>query len=297
MIKKVKLDAVQVNTPDSLHEKPTVFALEQGLDVVVPKPLSDTIKSAHHMIQAARKTGRLVGVDFHKRDDPRMKEATARYRSGAYGKFQLAVWYMLDKLLVADPNHEPRFFASPDFASKNSPISFLTVHMADAMVTAKRLIEVAPQKRESAPLGIIVKRSASTPGNASDLAFALMQEQLEATGADLLYELKRNEPKIEARAKSALQNPAVQAKISPALRIALDLEAAPDCASRLRLLPRATHLGDMRSVAILAPLARGSKTGCGKWKNRPCVPTCKNEAKEYMDAVKAIQARSAHTEL
>jgi hypothetical protein len=169
--------------------------------------------------------------------------------------------------------------------------------LADAMVTAKRLIEVAPQKRESAPLGIIVKRSASTPGNASDLAFALMQEQLEATGADLLYELKRNEPKIEARAKSALQNPAVQAKISPALRIALDLEAAPDCASRLRLLPRATHLGDMRSVAILAPLARGSKTGCGKWKNRPCVPTCKNEAKEYMDAVKAIQARSAHTEL
>src|SRR3972149_4566081 len=42
MIAKVKLDAVQVNTPDSLHEKPTVFALGQGLEVMVPKPLAGT---------------------------------------------------------------------------------------------------------------------------------------------------------------------------------------------------------------------------------------------------------------
>ncbi|MFA5204184.1 MAG: Gfo/Idh/MocA family oxidoreductase [Lentisphaeria bacterium] len=134
MLAKVELDAVQVNTPDSLHAAPALAALAQGLDVVVPKPLSDTIKSAHAMIQAARAGGRLLGVDFHKRDDPRIREAAARVRAGAYGTFQAAVVYMLDKLLVADPNHEPRFFASPDFAAKNSPISFLTVHMADALL-------------------------------------------------------------------------------------------------------------------------------------------------------------------
>ncbi len=143
MIAKVKLDAVQVNTPDSLHEKPTVFALGQGLDVMVPKPLADTIAGSHHMIEAAKKSGRLIGVDFHKRDDPRIKEAQARYRSGAYGQFQLAVWYMVDRLMVADPNHTPRFFASPDFAEKNSPISFLTVHMADAFI---RVVSLKPVK-------------------------------------------------------------------------------------------------------------------------------------------------------
>jgi hypothetical protein len=37
--------------------------------------------------------------------------------------------------MVADPNHVPRFFATADFASKNSPVSFLTVHMADAFMT------------------------------------------------------------------------------------------------------------------------------------------------------------------
>ena len=110
-------------------------ALQAGLDAVIPKPLADTIVAAHRIIEAAKQSGRLIGVDFHKRDDPRIKEAAARYRSGQYGSLQLAVFHMLDKLMVADPNHQPRFFASPDFAEKNSPISFLTVHMADALMS------------------------------------------------------------------------------------------------------------------------------------------------------------------
>jgi predicted dehydrogenase len=134
MIQKVKLDAVQVNTPDRLHEKPAVFALNAGLDTVIPKPIADTIRSAHNIIQAATRADKLLGIDFHKRDDPRIKEATARYQKGQYGQFQAAVWYMLDKLQVADPNHVPRFFTSPDFAERESPISFLTVHMADAFI-------------------------------------------------------------------------------------------------------------------------------------------------------------------
>ena len=143
MIAKVKLDAVQVNTPDSLHEKPAVHALQAGLDAVIPKPLADTVVAAHRIIEAAKQSGRLIGVDFHKRDDPRLKEAGARCRSGQYGAFQLAVFHMLDKLMVADPNHQPRFFASPDFAEANSPISFLTVHMADALMSIVGLKPVA----------------------------------------------------------------------------------------------------------------------------------------------------------
>jgi predicted dehydrogenase len=94
------------------------------------------------MIQAALKSGRFLGVDFHKREDPRIKEAAARFRSGRYGTFQAAVFYMLDKLLVADPNHSPRFFASAEFAVKNTPASFLTVHMADALMKIVNLIPV-----------------------------------------------------------------------------------------------------------------------------------------------------------
>jgi len=142
LLARVKLDAVQVNTPDHLHCGPTVDALNAGLDVVVPKPTAATVKDAHAMIQAARKSGRFLGIDFHKREDPRIKEAEARFQNGRYGVLQTAVFYMLDKLVVVDPNHTPRFFASPDFAEKNTPVSFLTVHMADALLKIVNLIPV-----------------------------------------------------------------------------------------------------------------------------------------------------------
>jgi len=119
-----------------------VAALNAGLDVVVPKPTAATLKDTHAMIETAKKTGRFLGVDFHKREDPRIKEAEARFQSGRYGQFQAAVFYMLDKLSIADPNHSPRFFASPDFAEKNTPASFLTVHMADALMKIVNLTPV-----------------------------------------------------------------------------------------------------------------------------------------------------------
>jgi len=142
LMEKVELDAVQVNTPDHFHCRPAVDALNNGLDVVVPKPTAATVKDTHSMIEAARKNGRFLGVDFHKREDPRFKEAQARFQSGRYGIFQAAVLYMLDKLAVADPNHSPRFFASPDFAEKNTPVSFLTVHMADALIHVVKLVPI-----------------------------------------------------------------------------------------------------------------------------------------------------------
>ncbi|HUA64969.1 MAG TPA: Gfo/Idh/MocA family oxidoreductase [Alphaproteobacteria bacterium] len=140
MLAKVELDAVQINTPDHLHCQPTLDALAAGLDVILPKPTAATVKDAHKMIQTAKKAGRFLGVDFHKRNDPRIKEAEGRFKSGRYGAFQTGVFYMIDKLLVSDPNHSPRFFSSPEYAEQNTPVSFLTVHMADALMKITGLI-------------------------------------------------------------------------------------------------------------------------------------------------------------
>jgi predicted dehydrogenase len=144
MIAAGGLDAAAVNTPDSMHREPTIAALKAGLDVVLPKPTADSVRDAHEMLETVRATGRFLGVDFHKREDPITKEAKARVASGTYGRLQSSVWYMLDRLLVADPNHDPRFFSSPDFAEKNSPVSFLTSHMADTFmyITGLKPVEV-----------------------------------------------------------------------------------------------------------------------------------------------------------
>lgn len=129
------IDAAAVNTPDALHRDPVVNALDRGIDVLLPKPLAGTIADADEIIQAVERSGRYLGVDFHKRENPIVQETRARFRSGAYGTLQSSVWYMLDRLMVTDPNHEPRFFASPDFAERNSPVSFLMSHIADTFVT------------------------------------------------------------------------------------------------------------------------------------------------------------------
>jgi predicted dehydrogenase len=139
MLKGIELDAVAVNTPDSLHRNPTIAALKAGLDVLLPKPTADKVADAHAIIEAVRSSGRFLGVDFHKREDPVTKEARARYVEGVYGRLQSSVMYMLDRLLVSNPNHTPRFFASADFAEKNTPVSFLTSHMADTFMHITRL--------------------------------------------------------------------------------------------------------------------------------------------------------------
>ncbi|MFW5788819.1 MAG: Gfo/Idh/MocA family protein, partial [Spirochaetota bacterium] len=139
MLSTVELDAVAVNTPDSMHAEPAIAALEAGLDVVLPKPTAERVEDVHRIIEAVRANDRLLGVDFHKREDPVVKEARARVAAGAYGTLQSATMHMLDRLLVADPNHEPRFFSSPDFAERNSPVTFLTSHMADAFIHITRM--------------------------------------------------------------------------------------------------------------------------------------------------------------
>ncbi len=140
MLAECGLDAVQVNTPDVAHAEPTIAALEAGCDVMVAKPLAASVSEAHAMIQAARNNGRLLGVDFHKRQDPRVIAAAQRAQSGELGEYQNSVWFMLDRLLVADPNHQPRFFASSDFAEKNSPLTFLSTHMLDTLLWIVRKI-------------------------------------------------------------------------------------------------------------------------------------------------------------
>lgn len=166
---------------------------------------------------------------------------------------------------------------------------------ADAMVTAARLVAVAPEKRDSDTLGLLIRKAASTPGKASDLAFELMTKDLGSAGPDLLYVLAKGGTKVSDRAKRELERDDVKALMSPALRIAIDLEAADSCETRVPLLSRAKHLGDHRSSTLLAPLAKGTKTGCGQWKNRPCPAPCKDQSKEYLEAVQAIASRESGT--
>ncbi|HEX5099545.1 MAG TPA: serine/threonine-protein kinase [Polyangiaceae bacterium] len=163
--------------------------------------------------------------------------------------------------------------------------------LADAMTVATRLFDAAPESTADPDLRFLVKKGAGTAGQSQKIALEAMTGHMGSAGPDLLYEMMLNDVKTSPQAQALLATRAVRERASPALSIAYDLRRTTTCSAKLPLLTRAAELGDERSIAILAPLATGSRKGCGKRKKDPCPPPCAEEAKKFNEAISRIVAR------
>ena len=67
LLKLKQLDAVSVCTPNYFHAEPTVAALRAGKHVIVEKPMAMTVREAKAMVDAARKTRKVLVVGFQLR--------------------------------------------------------------------------------------------------------------------------------------------------------------------------------------------------------------------------------------
>ena len=65
------LDAAIFATPDFWHSPHTVACLEAGLHVYCETAMSNTIEGARKMVQASRKTGKLLQIGRQRRSNPR----------------------------------------------------------------------------------------------------------------------------------------------------------------------------------------------------------------------------------
>ncbi len=65
------LDAVLIVTPDFWHTPQTVACLEAGLHVYCETAMSNTIEGAGKMVEAARRTGKLLQIGCQRRSNPR----------------------------------------------------------------------------------------------------------------------------------------------------------------------------------------------------------------------------------
>jgi predicted dehydrogenase len=90
LLESKDLDAVAVNTPDHWHALQMIHACEAGKDVYVEKPLSLVVAEGRAMVNAARRTGRVVQVGIHRRSSAFVKEAADLVRSGALGRITVA---------------------------------------------------------------------------------------------------------------------------------------------------------------------------------------------------------------
>lgn len=78
MLAEKDLDIVLIATPDHWHALPMIAAVEAGADVYVQKPTGVDVLESKAMVDAARRTDRVVQVGTQRRSTPHLMEAKQR---------------------------------------------------------------------------------------------------------------------------------------------------------------------------------------------------------------------------
>ncbi len=104
MLEDKSLDAVIVSTPDHWHAQMVIDAVEAGKDVYVEKPLSHTIEEGYRMVEAVRRTKRVVQVGTQRRSSPIFIEAKGVVDSGVLGEVRLVTSWWLNHQRELNPS-------------------------------------------------------------------------------------------------------------------------------------------------------------------------------------------------
>jgi predicted dehydrogenase len=95
LLEDKSIDAVIVATPDHWHAQMVVDAVEAGKDAYVEKPMAHTIADGLRMIEATRRTRRIVQVGTQRRSYDVFQEAKRIIESGALGDIRLVnAWWL-----------------------------------------------------------------------------------------------------------------------------------------------------------------------------------------------------------
>ncbi len=100
---------VFVATPDQTHHSIVMNALRAGQHVCCVKPLVLDVAQSIEIEEEAQRRGLLVGVEYHKRFDPRSQMARTRFRQGLFGDFKLGTCVLMEKWHYRSSNFQNWF--------------------------------------------------------------------------------------------------------------------------------------------------------------------------------------------
>jgi predicted dehydrogenase len=84
------VDAVFIATPDHWHVPAAILALDAGKHVYVEKPCSHNVREGGLLVDAAKRSGKVLQVGMQSRSAPFLKEAIERLRNGEIGEVLVA---------------------------------------------------------------------------------------------------------------------------------------------------------------------------------------------------------------
>jgi predicted dehydrogenase len=85
-----ELDAVSVCTPNNFHPGPTIAALEAGKHVICEKPLAGNAKDGQAMVDAAKKSGKILQIGLQSRFDAGARTLRKLVEAGEFGDIYYA---------------------------------------------------------------------------------------------------------------------------------------------------------------------------------------------------------------
>lgn len=129
MIHKVQLDAVSIALPNEFHAPAAIECFKNGIDVMVEKPIALNLRDASRMIEASKRTGRILMVGHVERFNPVVQFIRKYVEDGGLGD----LYYLSSRRLGVYParqNGGKEFGVTLDLA----------IHDVDAMrfITGRR---------------------------------------------------------------------------------------------------------------------------------------------------------------
>lgn len=98
LLEQKDIDAVTVATPDHWHAVQTIMACEAGKDIYVEKPLSIALLEGRKMVEAAKRTNRIVQVGLHRRSSKLYRKAHELVQNNTIGKVTVARAYRVSNM-------------------------------------------------------------------------------------------------------------------------------------------------------------------------------------------------------
>lgn len=176
------IDVVHVTTPNALHASQAAAVLASGKDVVCEKPLATTVADAEALVAAA--AGRTATVPFVYRFHPLVREARARFASGAAGQvLTVNGSYLQDWLLAAGDDN---WRVDSEQGGRSRAFADIGSHLVDLVefVSGDRVARLSATKRT-----VFAERAAHAGITTEDAAAVVIETASGAIGTLLVSQV------------------------------------------------------------------------------------------------------------
>jgi len=146
-----RIEAVSIVTPNHMHAPPAIAAMEAGFDVIIEKPLADSLENAQAIADAAMSTGRRIAVTHTYTGYPLVKQARSLVTSGKFGKVRrVMVKYTQDWLSRAEDlidNKQAEWRVDPNRSGDAGAFGDIGTHAANLaeFITGEKIVSICAE--------------------------------------------------------------------------------------------------------------------------------------------------------